>query len=239
MLGALGRKWRLWFFTLAIAGAGVAMSSGALARESAKARGPSSGTTRSQRATPSTATPIKHVVVIIGENHTFDNVFGTYQPPKGQTVRNLLSEGIINADGSPGPNFARAHQFKIISPPNGAGNFFMSADMASKMLYTFLPTPDVNGVQKPPAAGLLLLTPPGDPGRPRLPDRRVRPARHGRRDQGQRQRHDGTRRRFRRASRGDRAAGPAAAADHRHSGAVVIPAAQRRDDQIDAGGSCK
>ena len=33
----------------------------------------------------STTTPIKHVVVIIGENHTFDNVFGTYQPPPGQT----------------------------------------------------------------------------------------------------------------------------------------------------------
>ena len=31
---------------------------------------------------PST-TPIKHVVVIIGENHTFDNVFGTFQPPPG------------------------------------------------------------------------------------------------------------------------------------------------------------
>ena len=32
---------------------------------------------------PATTTPIKHVVVIIGENHTFDNVFATYQPPKG------------------------------------------------------------------------------------------------------------------------------------------------------------
>ena len=30
-----------------------------------------------------TATPIKHVIVIIGENHTFDNVFATYQPPAG------------------------------------------------------------------------------------------------------------------------------------------------------------
>ena len=28
-----------------------------------------------------TTTPIKHVVVIIGENHTFDNVFGTYSLP--------------------------------------------------------------------------------------------------------------------------------------------------------------
>src|SRR5579875_2443945 len=49
-------------------------------------------------------TPIKHVIVIIGENHTFDNVFGTYQPPRGQSVMNLLSEGIVTASGEPGPN---------------------------------------------------------------------------------------------------------------------------------------
>ena len=52
-----------------------------------------------------TRTPIEHVIVIIGENHTFDNLFGAYQPRHGQTIHNLLSEGIINADGTPGPNF--------------------------------------------------------------------------------------------------------------------------------------
>lgn len=57
-----------------------------------------------------TRTPIQHVIVIIGENHTFDNVFGAYQPGRGQSVRNLLSEGIINADGSPGRNFSQAAQ---------------------------------------------------------------------------------------------------------------------------------
>ncbi|MDE3168113.1 MAG: hypothetical protein KGN36_20090, partial [Acidobacteriota bacterium] len=56
------------------------------------------------------ATPIKHVIVVIGENHTFDNVFGGYVPRQGQTVSNLLSLGIVNADGTPGPNFARAAQ---------------------------------------------------------------------------------------------------------------------------------
>ncbi|MDA3877135.1 MAG: hypothetical protein PF483_08600, partial [Halothiobacillus sp.] len=40
-----------------------------------------------------TRTPIKHVIVIIGENHTFDNLFGAYQPHHGQTIDNLLSEG--------------------------------------------------------------------------------------------------------------------------------------------------
>jgi phospholipase C len=61
-------------------------------------------------ANDATATPIKHVIVIIGENHTFDNVFATYQPPRGQSVRNLLSERIVTASGDPGPNVARAEQ---------------------------------------------------------------------------------------------------------------------------------
>jgi acid phosphatase len=56
------------------------------------------------------ATPIQHLIVVIGENHTFDNVFGGYRPGKGQTIRNLLSLGIINANGTPGPNFAAARQ---------------------------------------------------------------------------------------------------------------------------------
>lgn len=46
----------------------------------------------------STETPIKHVILIIGENRTFDQVFGTFRPVHGQRVRNLLSEGIVNAD---------------------------------------------------------------------------------------------------------------------------------------------
>lgn len=58
----------------------------------------------------STTTPIKHVIIVVGENHTFDNVFGTYRPKDGQTIKNLLSEGIVNADGTPGPNFKRAAQ---------------------------------------------------------------------------------------------------------------------------------
>src|ERR1700760_3896196 len=57
-----------------------------------------------------TATPIKHVIVIIGENRSFDHVFATYVPKKGETVNNLLSEGIIKADGTPGANFAKAAQ---------------------------------------------------------------------------------------------------------------------------------
>src|SRR5260370_451085 len=38
---------------------------------------------------PPAATPIKHVIVIIGENHSFDNVFAPYPPPPGHKLRNL------------------------------------------------------------------------------------------------------------------------------------------------------
>ena len=58
----------------------------------------------------STTTPIKHVIVVVGENHTFDNVFGGYRPTPGQEIDNLLSKRIIRADGMPGPNFAAAVQ---------------------------------------------------------------------------------------------------------------------------------
>jgi phospholipase C len=56
-----------------------------------------------------TTTPIKHVIIIVGENRSFDQVFATYVPPAG-TAFNLLSEGIVNADGTPGPNAILSRQ---------------------------------------------------------------------------------------------------------------------------------
>jgi acid phosphatase len=55
-------------------------------------------------------TPIKHVIVIVGENHSLDNVFATYRASSGQKIKNLRSEGIVNADGSPGPHVVKAAQ---------------------------------------------------------------------------------------------------------------------------------
>src|SRR5262249_4024146 len=63
-----------------------------------------------------TATPIKHVIVLIGENWTFDSIFATYRPKDGQRVSNLLSRGIVTASGDPGPNFALSRQFEINQP---------------------------------------------------------------------------------------------------------------------------
>jgi len=113
-----------------------------------------------------TATPIKHVIIIVGENRSFDHLFATYVPARrDERVRNLLSERIINADGTPGPKFARAHQYEITSAPNG-GKYFSSAGLASKTLYGTLPAPDLGGVGAvSPYIGILSI-PGGDPGLP-------------------------------------------------------------------------
>jgi|HubBroStandDraft_5_1064220.scaffolds.fasta_scaffold02211_8 phospholipase C len=74
--------------------------------------GPLANSVQAQSASNNTTTPIKHVIVIIGENRSFDHVFATYAPKKGQTVNNLWSEGIIYSDGTPGPNFAKARQLQ-------------------------------------------------------------------------------------------------------------------------------
>ena len=125
-----------------------------------------SGDPSTTKDRPKTATPIKHVIIIVGENRSFDHLFATYKPKRrDEKVLNLLSEGIVNADGSPGPNFAKGHQFKIVSAPNG-GKFFSSANMVNKQLYTTLPAPDVNGVGPvSPYIGILSI-PGGDPGLP-------------------------------------------------------------------------
>ena len=80
-------------------------------------------------------TPIQHVIVVVGENHTFDNLFGTYRPRKGQEIANLLSKGIVNADGTPGPNFNKASQ-KI-----GIANGAYRASTPSQGKYLTLPQP--------------------------------------------------------------------------------------------------
>jgi phospholipase C len=86
-----------------------------------------------------TTTPIKHVIVIIGENRSFDHVFATYVPQNGQTVLNLLSQGIVKADGTPGPNFPLAEQKNANDAP--PDDFLMSPPTSS---YSVLPTP-LNG----------------------------------------------------------------------------------------------
>jgi phospholipase C len=59
---------------------------------------------------PNTRSPIRHLIVVVGENRSFDNVFGTYVPLAGQKIWNLLSQGIVTNGGIPGPNVALAAQ---------------------------------------------------------------------------------------------------------------------------------
>jgi phospholipase C len=85
-------------------------------------------------------TPIEHVIVIVGENRTFDHVFATYQPKKGESVDNLLSKKIVNEDGTPGTNFAFAQQFS--ADATGSATFQLAPK--NKTLYSALPAP-LNG----------------------------------------------------------------------------------------------
>jgi phospholipase C len=92
-----------------------------------------------------TDTPIKHVIILIGENRGLDHTFGVYKPKgKGQTISNLLSKGIVNADGTPGPHFNLAKQFSVsaqtawyFAPPNGAKTPYSATNP--------MPQPNTNG----------------------------------------------------------------------------------------------
>ena len=98
-----------------------------------------------------TATPIKHVIVIIGENRTFDNIYATYVPKHGR-VWNLLSRGIVRADGSPGLHADLARQFEV-QTINPVAYFIDTNKLINpgKMAYApFLPTPEAGSA--PPLA---------------------------------------------------------------------------------------
>ena len=148
-----------WFGLLGVSLAALALSQGVRAED-----GPDHAA--QNLADPiKTASPIKHVIIIVGENRSFDHLFATYMPKsRDERMLNLLSERIVKADGTPNENFDRAHQFQITSAPNG-GKFFISAGSANKSLYSTLPAPDLNGAQNPAAAAILGL-PAGDPGLP-------------------------------------------------------------------------
>jgi phospholipase C len=93
------------------------------------------------------ATPIKHVVVVIGENRSFDHLFGTYIPKSGDSILNLLSEGIVRRDGQPGPHFSAARQFTTSSQTS----YFIDAAKTRKTAYSTLPDPTLGGAPNQPS----------------------------------------------------------------------------------------
>ncbi|HET8922620.1 MAG TPA: alkaline phosphatase family protein [Candidatus Acidoferrum sp.] len=105
-----------------------------------------------------TATPIKHVIVLIGENRTFDHLFATYVPKSDDGVKNLLSEGIIKADGTPGPNFSKAAQFQAVPPFKTT--YYISLNANEKAPYQTLPSPTLNFSPSPDASIIGFATEP-------------------------------------------------------------------------------
>ena len=85
-----------------------------------------------------TLTPIKHVIIIVGENRSFDHLFATYQPKAGQIILNLRTERIVNADGTPGPRFKAAEQNQASDTTT------YSIDPTITGPYTTLPPPNTS-----------------------------------------------------------------------------------------------
>jgi phospholipase C len=93
-----------------------------------------------------TASPIKHVIILIGENRGLDHTFGVYKPKgAGQTISNLLSKGIVKEDGTPGANFSLAQQFSVAAQPA----WYFGAPNKAKTPYNkknnLMPQPNTNG----------------------------------------------------------------------------------------------
>jgi phospholipase C len=80
-------------------------------------------------------------IIIVGENRTFDHLFATYKPKAGESVTNLLSEGIIKEDGTKGPNYALAQQY---SADITASRVVELSPTTGKTLYPVLHSP-LNG----------------------------------------------------------------------------------------------
>jgi phospholipase C len=129
--------------TLSMSGIGLA------ARDQDKKAKPS----KDPAAKFATETPIKHVIVLIGENRGLDHTFGVYKPKgKKETISNILSKGIVNEDGTPGPSYGLAQQYSVATQPT----FYVGAPDNDKTPYNtstnLMPQPNTNGAPTAPSA---------------------------------------------------------------------------------------
>lgn len=97
---------------------------------------------------PATASPIKHVIVVIGENRSFDHIFATYRSKSGDSILNPLSEGIIGENGAPGHGFGQTTQYTVSPQPS----YYIGAPKSAKTAYSTLPDPTLNGAPNQPSA---------------------------------------------------------------------------------------
>jgi phospholipase C len=114
-----------------------------------------------EAASDSPSTPIKHLIVVIGENRSFDHIYGTYVPKSDRSILNLLSESIVRPDGSPGRHFAAARQFTT----SGQTSYFIGVLNKNKTAHATLPAPTLGGApnmqskNSPPFPTLFLFVP--------------------------------------------------------------------------------
>jgi phospholipase C len=93
----------------------------------------------------STTSPIKHVIILIGENRGLDHTFGVYKPRSaGQTISNLLSKNIVNEDGTAGLQYKLAQQYAVTHQ----SLWYFGAPKGAKTPYgasNLMPQPNTNG----------------------------------------------------------------------------------------------
>ncbi|HXT29220.1 MAG TPA: hypothetical protein VN716_08080, partial [Vicinamibacterales bacterium] len=125
-------------FSLALSSPGIGMSAHAAEKDGKNPR--------DAAAAIPTESPIKHVIILIGENRGLDHTFGVYKPKHHQdSISNILSKGIVNQDGTPGPNYGDAQQFSVAAQPL----YYVGAPNAAKTPYNtstnLMPQPNTNG----------------------------------------------------------------------------------------------
>jgi phospholipase C len=140
-------NWRAWLLTTALCTSLVdpyAFSYAASPNGDEWAKNPDAA------APLKTESPIKHVIILIGENRGLDHTFGVYKPKgPGQTISNILSKGIVNKDGTPGPNYGLAAQYAV-SPQ---ALYYVGAPDSAKTPYSAtnpMAQPNTNGAPQAP-----------------------------------------------------------------------------------------
>jgi phospholipase C len=135
-------SWRKWLFTTAIC---TSMLNPFAFIHAADFDGSGPGRDRDAAASLRTESPIKHVIILIGENRGLDHTFGVYKPKgRGQTISNIRAKGIVNENGTPGPNFGLAMQFAVSPQPL----YYIGAPNGAKTPYGLsnpMPQPNTNG----------------------------------------------------------------------------------------------
>jgi phospholipase C len=116
---------------------------------------PGSGKNEDAAAAFHTESPIKHVIILIGENRGLDHTFGVYKPKgRGQTISNILSKGIVDKDGFPGPKYRLATQYAVSPQPT----YYVGAPDNAKTPYSpanLMPQPNTNGAPQTPYTSIV------------------------------------------------------------------------------------